>query len=127
MVLRSNGLIGSMGRVSSVGVNAEMESFFALLHMNVVHRRRWTTREELRLAIATWIEWTYHRHGRQRALGKPTPIKFETIYKQPAFEACEITPREATQPWGMSARQSNSGQSQLTARPTWATPARGHA
>ena len=57
-----------------------MESFFALLQKNVLNSRRWTTRAEPRLAIATWIERTYHRRRRQRALGKATPIEFETIY-----------------------------------------------
>ncbi len=57
-----------------------MESFFALLQKNVLDSRRWTTRHELRLAIVTWIERTYHRRRRQRPLGKLTPIEFETIY-----------------------------------------------
>lgn len=56
------------------------QSFFALLQKNVLNSRRWTTRAELRLAIVTWIERTYHRRRRQRALGKTTPIEFETIY-----------------------------------------------
>jgi transposase InsO family protein len=87
MVLRNNGLIGSMGRVASAGDNAAMESFFALLQKNVLNRRQWVTREELRLAIVTWIERTYHRRRRQRALGKLTPIEFETIYTQTALAA----------------------------------------
>lgn len=56
-----------------------MESFFALLQKNVLNRKRWETRQELRLAIITWIERTYHRRRRQKALGKLTPIEFETI------------------------------------------------
>ena len=44
--------------------NAAMESFFALLQRNVLDRQRWTTREELRLAIVIWIERTYHRRWR---------------------------------------------------------------
>ena len=56
-----------------------MESFFSLLQKNVLNRKRWETRQELRLAIITWIERTYHRRRRQRALGKLTPIEFETI------------------------------------------------
>lgn len=36
-------------------------------------------REELRLAIVTWIEATYHRKRRQRGLGKSTLIEYETI------------------------------------------------
>jgi transposase InsO family protein len=87
MMLRNNGLVGSMGRVASAGDNAAMESFFALLQKNVLNRKQWVTREELRLAIVTWIERTYHRRRRQRGLGKLTPIEFETIYKQTALAA----------------------------------------
>ncbi|SNT48034.1 hypothetical protein SAMN05421642_12542 [Rhodococcoides kyotonense] len=39
----------------------------------------WSTRDQLRLAIVTWIERTYHRKRRQRRLGKLTPVEFETI------------------------------------------------
>lgn len=56
-----------------------MESFFALLQKNVLDQKRWSTRQELRLAIVTWIERTYHRRRRQRRLGKLTPIEFETM------------------------------------------------
>ena len=72
-------LVGSMGRVGSAGDNAAMESFFSLLQKNVLNRQTWTTRDELRLAIVTWIESTYHRRRRQAALGRLTPIEFETI------------------------------------------------
>ncbi len=77
--LSRNGLQGSMGRVGACGDNAAMESFFALLQKNVLDRQRWSTREQLRLAIVTWIERTYHRKRRQRRLGKLTPTEFETI------------------------------------------------
>ncbi|MBN6751846.1 IS3 family transposase [Micrococcus luteus] len=72
-------LVGSMGRVASCGDNAAMESFFALLQKNVLDRRAWATREQLRIAIVTWIERTYHRRRRQAALGRLTPVEFETI------------------------------------------------
>jgi len=77
--LSCNGLRGSMGCVGACGDNAAMESFFALLQKNVLDRQRWSTREQLRSAIVTWIERTYHRKRRQRRLGKLTPIEFETI------------------------------------------------
>jgi putative transposase len=77
--LRRHGLTGSMGRVGACGDNAAMESFFALLQNNVLDRQRWTTRDQLRLAIITWIERTYHRRRRQRRLGRLTPIEYETI------------------------------------------------
>jgi putative transposase len=84
--LRHNGLTGSMGRVGACGDNAAMESFFALLQRNVLDRQRWQTRQDLRLAMVTWIERTYHRRRRQRRLGKLTPIEFETI-NRPAHAA----------------------------------------
>ncbi len=80
-------MVGSMGQVGSAGDNAAMESFFALLQKNVLDRKRWATREELRIAIVTWIERTYHRRRRQAALGRLTPIEFETIITTPATQA----------------------------------------
>ena len=85
--LKNNGLLGSMGRVGACGDNAAMESFFALLQKNVLDRRRWATREELRLAMITWIERTYHRRRRQRRLGRLTPIEFELLHDQLATAA----------------------------------------
>lgn len=72
-------MVGSMGQVGSAGDNAAMESFFSLLQKNVLDRRSWATREELRIAIITWIERTYHRRRRQPRLGKLTPIEYESI------------------------------------------------
>jgi transposase InsO family protein len=73
-------LRGSMGRVATCADNAAMESFFSLLQKNVLDTQRWKTREELRLAIVTWIERTYNRRRRQRVLGRLTPVEYETIY-----------------------------------------------
>lgn len=80
-------LVGSMGRVGAAGDNAAMESFFSLLQKNVLDRRRWDTREQLRIAIVTWIERTYHRRRRQDTLGRLTPIEYETINTTPASQA----------------------------------------
>jgi putative transposase len=78
-VLRRHGLAGSMGRVGAAGDNAALESFFALLQKDVLNRRRWSSRQELRTAIVIWIERTYHRRRRQARLGGLTPIEYETI------------------------------------------------
>lgn len=79
--LKRHNLIGSMGRVGACGDNAAMESFFSLLQKNVLDRKRWATRLELRLAIVQWLEGIYHRKRRQRRLGKLTPVEFETIMR----------------------------------------------
>jgi putative transposase len=78
-MLKGNGLKGSMGRVGACADNAAMESFFSLLQKNVLVSQRWCTMADLRRAIVTWIEKTYHRKRRQRRLGRLTPVEFETI------------------------------------------------
>ena len=64
-----------------------MESWFALLQKNVLDRRTWDTRDQLRIAIVTWTERTYHRRRRQARLGKLTPIEYETIMTTTASRA----------------------------------------
>jgi putative transposase len=68
-----------------------MESFFALLQKNVLNTKRWDTREELRIAIVTWIERTYHRLRRQVALGRLTPVEYEAIMTPLITEAANRT------------------------------------
>jgi putative transposase len=82
--LGRHAMVGSMGRVGAAGDNAAIESIFSLLQKNVLNRRTWATREELRIAIVTWIERTYHRRRRQGALGRLTPIEYGTIMSTPA-------------------------------------------
>jgi len=77
--LHRHDLAGSMGQVASAGDNAAMESFFSLLQKNVLDRRCWVTRQDLRLAIIIWIERTYHRRRRQARLGRLTPVEYETM------------------------------------------------
>ena len=80
-------LVGSMGRVGAAGDNAAMESFFSLLQKNVLDQQAWATRDELRIAIVTWIERTYHRRRRQASLGRLTPVEFEAIINTSAATA----------------------------------------
>jgi putative transposase len=86
-VLKANQLAGSMGRVSSAGDNAAMESFYSLLQKNVLDRKRWRTRDELSYAIVYWIEHTYNHRRRQRGLGKLTPVEFELAFTARIEEA----------------------------------------
>ena len=79
--LKNNGLLGSMGRVGAAGDNARMESFHSLLQNNVLDTKKWESRDELRMAIVTWIERTYHRRRRKRSLGKMTPVEYEAVFQ----------------------------------------------
>lgn len=80
-------MLGSMGQVGSAGDNAAMESFFSLLQRNVLDRQSWATRNDLRIAIVTWNERTYHRRRRQARLGRLTPVEFEMIMSQAVTQA----------------------------------------
>ena len=82
-----HGMVGSMGRVGAAGDNTAMESFFSLLQNNVLNRRTWSSREELRIAIVRWIERTYHRRRRQAGLGRLTPVEYEMIMTPTAAQA----------------------------------------
>ena len=85
--LRRHDMVGSMGRVGAAGDNAAMESFWSLLQTNVLNQQRWTTRQELRLAIVVWIERKYHRQRAQDTLGGLTPIEFEAKLTEPLILA----------------------------------------
>lgn len=76
-----SGFVGSMGRTGTCADNAAMGSLFALVQSNVFNRQQWQAREELRLAIVLWIERTYDRRRRRRALGKLTPTGFESVHE----------------------------------------------
>jgi transposase InsO family protein len=76
-----------MGQVVSAADNAAMESFYSLLQKNVLDRQPWRTREQLRIAIVTWIERTYHRRRRQAGLGRLTLIEYEAIMTRTATQA----------------------------------------
>ncbi len=54
---------------------------------NMLDRKIWRTRQELRIAIVTWIERTYHRRRRQDTLGRLTPIEYENIVPTLAAQA----------------------------------------
>lgn len=70
LALARYGMVGSMGRIGAAGDNAAMESFFSLLQKNVLDSRRCDTREELRIAIVTWVKRTYRRRRCQSGLGR---------------------------------------------------------
>ncbi|WP_147971361.1 IS3 family transposase [Streptomyces sp. col6] len=79
--------VGSTGRVGAAGDNAAMGSFFSLLQKNVLDRRTGATREELRIAIVTWIERTYRQRRRQAAPNRLTPVEYESVMTTPALHA----------------------------------------
>ncbi|WP_189538288.1 hypothetical protein [Streptomyces roseolilacinus] len=80
-------MVGSTGRVGAAGDNAAMEFFFSLVQKSVLGRRKGVTREELRIAVVTWIERAYHRRRRQAVLGRLTLVGSETVMTTSALRA----------------------------------------
>jgi putative transposase len=71
------GVRPSMGSVGDCFDNATVESFFATLECEVLDRQRFSTREEARRALFSWIEGWYNPHRRHSALGYLSPVAFE--------------------------------------------------
>ncbi len=75
--IQAAGILGSMGTVGDALDNALAESFYASLQVELLNRRRWRIRDELRLAIFEYIEAFYNRRRRHSALGYLSPEEFE--------------------------------------------------
>jgi putative transposase len=76
--LRAAGLLGSMGTVGDAYDNAVAESFFGSLQLELLDRRRWTTRDELAAAMFEWIECFYNPTRRHSHCGMLSPVDYET-------------------------------------------------
>lgn len=74
---REHGIAQSMGSVGDAYDNALCESFFATLECELLDRVRFTTREEARSAVFTFIEGWYNTRRRHSAIGYLSPIAFE--------------------------------------------------
>jgi transposase InsO family protein len=71
------GIKPSMSRTGCCYDNAPMESFFHTLKVELVHQRRWATREEARRDLFAYIEGYYNRRRIHSALGYLTPEQAE--------------------------------------------------
>ena len=66
-----------MSRTGCCSDNAPMESFFHTLKVELVHQRRWATRDEARRDLFAYIEGYYNRQRFHSALGYVTPEQAE--------------------------------------------------
>ena len=53
------------------------ESFFATIKKELVHRRSWPTREELRREVFDYVEIFYNATRRHSTLGMLSPARYE--------------------------------------------------
>lgn len=66
-----------MSRTACCDDNAPMESFFHTLKVELVHQRRWATRDDARRDLFADIEGSYNRQRIHSALGYLTPEQAE--------------------------------------------------
>ncbi len=74
---REAGIARSMGSKGDAYDNALAESFFASLKKELVRRRSWPTRRELKSAVFDYVEAFYNRERRHSTLGYRSPAQFE--------------------------------------------------
>lgn len=80
-LLVDHGIACSMSRKGNCWDNAVVESFFHTLKVELVHHRRYLTRDEARQDIFEWIEVFYNRQRRHSTLGYRSPAEFEAMAK----------------------------------------------
>jgi putative transposase len=78
--LQELGVIVSMSRRGNCWDNAVAESFFATLKKELVHRRSWKSRADLREAVFEYIETFYNRRRLHSYLGYKSPAQFESDF-----------------------------------------------
>ena len=76
-ILERFGLTASMSRKGNCFDNAPMESFWGTLKQELVHHRRYQTRQEAIRDITEYIEIFYNRQRRQARLGFLSPVVYE--------------------------------------------------
>jgi len=76
-LLEQFGMTASMSRKGNCYDNAPMESFWGTLKQELVHHRRYSTRQEAIREITEYIEVFYNRQRRQARLGYLSPVAYE--------------------------------------------------
>lgn len=94
---RANGISQSMGQVGSAYDNSVAETFFATLKKELIYRRSWQTRNEIRTEVFEFIEGFYNRQRRHSYLGWLSPSEFE---RQASLALTEQVPDTINQPLG---------------------------
>jgi putative transposase len=81
---RAAGIAQSMGSKGDCFDNAVAESFFATLKKELIHRRAWPTKAELRTEVFDYIEVFYNRERRHSTLGQQSPVDYENSTLSPS-------------------------------------------
>ena len=87
-LLAEHEMIQSLSRPRQCWDNAVAESFFASLKLELIDRRSWATRTQVRRAVFDYIEVFFNRRRLHSSLGYLTPAEYEAkIHPQTAAHA----------------------------------------
>ncbi|MEV0537994.1 integrase core domain-containing protein, partial [Kitasatospora sp. NPDC050463] len=79
------GVVQSMGRMGSALDNAA-ESFNSLIKVDYIHRQHFSTRDQARIKIATWITDFYNTRRRHTLAADHPPVEVERIISKARTE-----------------------------------------
>jgi putative transposase len=80
--LRESGLVASIGRRGDAYDNAACESVISTIKNELIKRRSWTSRDQARLAVFSYIETFYNPRRRHSALGYRSPVEYENMAQE---------------------------------------------
>lgn len=86
-LLEQFGMEASMSRKGNCYDNAPMESFWGTLSQELVHHRKYRTRQEAMQEIREYIEVFYNRQRRQTRLDYLSPVAYEKKFYQTRIAA----------------------------------------
>jgi transposase InsO family protein len=81
-LLTEHDMVQSLSRPRQCWDNAVAESFFASLKLELIHRRSWATRAQVRRAVFDYIEVFFNRQRLHSSLGYLTPVEYEASINQ---------------------------------------------
>jgi transposase InsO family protein len=83
------GMVASMSRKGDCWDNAHIESFFGTLKKELIHRYRWATRAQAKMAIAGDIDGFNNPYRRHSAAGDLSPVEYEGRHRPNAANAAQ--------------------------------------
>ena len=82
MLVAQFGMRASMSHRGKCYDNAPMESFWGTLKNELVHHRRYATRDEAKASIQEYIEIFYNRQRRHSRIGVVPPALFAESFSE---------------------------------------------
>lgn len=78
-LLESHGITCSMSRRGNCWDNAAMESFFSALKTELLSKKHYRTRDELRADVFYYIEKFYNARRRHSTIGNISSVRFDNL------------------------------------------------